>query len=86
MATAPPPSFLLIVQLHHLQAMLHLGAIVNPMTGKHNPVDLDRARHELTLLEILNQKTAGNLTDEEETLLAQVIDSVREVIESRQAS
>jgi hypothetical protein len=77
MHATPPPSFLLIVQLHQLQAMLSLGVIPNPTTGQPNPVDHHRARHELALLEILREKTNGNLDDEEETLLVEVIHSLR---------
>lgn len=82
MAAQPQPSFLLIVQLHHLQAMLQLGAIVNPLTGKPNPPNIGKARHELALLEILQVKTDGNLTDEEHEILSQAVASIHEAIES----
>lgn len=72
----------MIVQLHQLQAMLHLGLVPNPATGQPNPVDLRRAEYELTLLEILEEKTKGNLNDEEEQLLGQVIVSLRNAVET----
>ncbi|MCC6545813.1 DUF1844 domain-containing protein [Candidatus Sumerlaeota bacterium] len=82
MSSQPQPGFLLIVQLHHLQAMLQLGAIVNPLTGKANPPNLDKARHELALLDILREKTAGNLTDEEDDILSRAISSINEAIDA----
>lgn len=82
MAQRPEPSFLLIVQLHQLQAMLKLGAIPNPATGTPDEVDIPAAQHELALLHVLREKTAGNLTGEEEQLLDQVIDSIHSVIEN----
>lgn len=80
MAEMPPPSFLFIVQLHHLQAMLQLGMLPNPATGQPNPVNMAKAKHELALLEILREKTAGNLDDEEAAVLDEVIGAISEVV------
>lgn len=82
MAEIPPPSFLSIVQLHHLQAMLQLGMIPNPVTGKPNPINPMMAKRELRLLEILAEKTAGNLTTEEDELLSGAIGMIQEALES----
>ena len=76
MAKRPDPSFLMIVQLHHLQAMLHLGLVADPRTGKPGRVDRDGARHELALLQILEEKTRGNLDADEEELLGEVINAL----------
>ena len=73
MSQMPTPSFTLIIQLHHLQAMLQLGLIPNPATGQPNPVNMAKAKHELALLQILQEKTEGNLTPEEENMLSEVI-------------
>lgn len=81
MAERPQPSFLLIVQLHHLQAMLKLGQLPNPMTGTPDRPDYIAARHELALLEILREKTSGNLTEEESRLLDEVIGSLQAAME-----
>lgn len=80
MTKLPKPSFLLIVQLHHLQAMLQLGLIPNPATG--NPIvpNPAKARHELALLEILREKTMGNLTDDEAAMIDQVVDTLRRAL------
>lgn len=76
----PEPSFLLIMQVHHLQAMLQLGMIPNPQTGQRMPVDLEAAGHQLRLLEILQEKTRGNLDENEEEILSEIIRSISEAI------
>lgn len=80
MAEIPPPTFLSIVQLHHLQAMLQLGIIENPLTGKRNPMNRELAKRELQLLEILHLKTAGNLDADEEELLTGAIFAIRQAL------
>lgn len=81
----PEPSFLLVLQIHHLQAMLQLGMIPNPQTGQPMPVNLDAGRHQLRLLEILQEKTRGNLDEEEENLLGEIIASVEQALNSKGA-
>ena len=78
----PDPSLLLIIQLHQLQAMLHLGLIPNPATGQPGPPNLDGARFELALLEILEEKTRGNLDAEEERFLLEIIAALRMSLDS----
>ena len=46
------------------QTLMHLGAMSNPMTGK-TELDLINAKYSIDLLAILQEKTKGNLTDEE---------------------
>lgn len=82
MADVPEPTFLMIVQLHQLQAMLHLGIVPNPATGNPNPVNLPMARRELALLEILHEKTEGNLTEREHHALHEVIETLRRAIDA----
>jgi len=77
MAAIPPASFLAIVQIHHLQAMLNLGILPNPLTGKPNPRNEPMARRELHLMEILREKTLGNLTEEEDDILLESINATR---------
>lgn len=79
----PEPSFLLVLQIHHLQAMLQLGMIPNPQTGEPMPVNLEGAQHQLRILEIIREKTLGNLDDEEENILAEIIDSVSQALKAK---
>lgn len=80
MTKLPKPSFLLVIQLHHLQAMLQLGLIASPATGNPIAPNPAKARHELALLEILRDKTAGNLTGEEAKVLDDVIDTLNRAL------
>lgn len=52
-----------------MQALIFLGVIPNPMNGEKIEKNLDQARLLIDTLLILREKTAGNLTKEEEDLL-----------------
>jgi len=58
-----------------MQTLMQLGLMSNPMTNERN-VDLVQARYSIDLLGVLEEKTRGNRTDEEEeylqTMLAQL--------------
>jgi len=59
-------------------ALVHLGEAPHPETGdKHPPRDLPLARQTIDLLGILQEKTKGNLTGDEERLLDQVLYDLR---------
>lgn len=52
-----------------MQALIFLGIVANPMSGDKIEKNLDQARLLIDTLAILRDKTAGNLTKEEEDLL-----------------
>ena len=58
------------------QAFMHLGEIPNPLT-KQREKDLPAAKHMIDLLGILEVKTKGNLADDEERLLRQLLFDLR---------
>jgi Domain of unknown function (DUF1844) len=58
------------------QAFMHLGDIPNPMTQQREK-DLPAAKHMIDLLGILEAKTKGNLTGDEERLLQQLLMDLR---------
>ncbi len=58
------------------QAFMHLGDIPNPMTQQREK-DLPAAKHMIDLLGILDAKTKGNLADDEERLLRQLLLDLR---------
>lgn len=59
-------------------ALVHLGEATHPETGKKQPVrDLPLARQTIDLLGVLQEKTKGNLTGDEERLLDQVLYDLR---------
>jgi len=74
--TMPEPS----LQLHvfHLasQVTMALGEIENPLSGKREK-DLPTARFLIDLLAMLEQKTAGNRTDDEDVYLRGVLTNLR---------
>ena len=62
------PRFLDLVQSLQMGAMVGLGMLQGP-DGKRPPVDLPAAKDAIDLLGILQEKTKGNLTKEEEEVL-----------------
>jgi hypothetical protein len=62
------PRFLDLVQSLQMGAMVGLGLLQGP-DGKRPPVDLPAAKDAIDLLGILQEKTKGNLTKEEEEVL-----------------
>ncbi len=57
-------------------AMIYMGKFVNPGTGKLER-NLDAARFTIDLLGMLDEKTRGNLSKDEETFLRQVLTTLR---------
>jgi hypothetical protein len=64
--------FMQFVLLQSQQAMLCLGRVPNPATGKAE-VNLEAARLFIDHLEMVKEKTAGNLTKEESDILDHVL-------------
>jgi hypothetical protein len=63
----PPPSFASLVQGIMTQVLFYLGDLAQ--RGGEPAVNLDMARHQLDTLSVLEQKTANNLTPEEQKLI-----------------
>ena len=57
-------------------AMMGLGLAPRPDSGKQE-VDLELARQNISLLELLKEKTKNNLTSDEEKLLDRVLFEIR---------
>jgi hypothetical protein len=58
------------------QALIHLGAAENPLTGKIER-DPDQAKYVIDLLQVIKDKTRGNLDPQEEKLLDGVLYDLR---------
>lgn len=58
-------------------ALFHLGLLPDPQTGQPGPKNLALARHSIDTLELLEEKTRGNLTGEESELLANLLTELR---------
>ncbi len=68
--------FLDMVSLFSTQAMIALGKIINPATGKAEK-NLPAARLFIDTLEMLERKTAGNLSTDETKLLKATLTDLR---------
>ena len=72
----PPADFNSHVSSLVIQALYCLGKIQDP-GGKNPPLDLDLAKHHIDILQMLEEKTKDNLTEEEQKLLASSLHEVR---------
>lgn len=59
----PPATFNSLVSMLVTQAFFSLGLL--EIEGQKKQVDLNMAKYNIDLLEVLSEKTKGNLTDEE---------------------
>ena len=59
-----------------VEAAMHLG-VIRPPGDEPPPVDLESARHLIDMLGILQSKTSGNLTPEEDRFLDGVLADLR---------
>lgn len=57
-------------------ALVHLGQVPHPETNE-TQVDLDQARQNIDILGMLREKTKGNLSANEETLLEGMLGQLR---------
>ena len=72
----PPADFTTIVSMLATQAMLNLGTLPNPMTGKTDR-NLSQAKHAIDLIEVLQEKTKGNCNPQEEVMLQSLLHELR---------
>jgi hypothetical protein len=72
----PEPSFAELVNLIVVQALAGLGLVPGP-GGERIPPNVEYAKHFIDMLQVLEDKTKGNLTDEEKKLLDQVLYETR---------
>ena len=75
-APLPEINFPTFVVSLNASALLHLGAIEDPTTGQTNK-NLPMAKQTIDILSMLQEKTAGNLTTEEEKLLKNILYDLR---------
>ncbi|PYR36848.1 MAG: DUF1844 domain-containing protein [Acidobacteria bacterium] len=58
-------------------AAIHFGDLPDPMSGQNAEPNLEGATRMIEILELLHQKTQGNLTAEERQVLEQVLYELR---------
>jgi hypothetical protein len=72
----PEPSLKTFVSGLAGQVLINLGLFENPVTGKRQ-VDIEQAKYSIDLLQILQDKMKGNLTDEEAKLISAILYDLR---------
>ena len=72
----PKIDFATFVVSLNASALLHLGAIEDPTTGKTGK-NLPMAKQTIDILSMLAEKTAGNLAKDEENLLKNILYDLR---------
>ncbi|MDJ0988209.1 MAG: DUF1844 domain-containing protein [Desulfobacterales bacterium] len=72
----PEINFATFVASLNASALLQLGAIEDPTTGQKNK-NLPMAKQTIDILSMLQEKTAGNLSEEEENLLKNILYDLR---------
>ena len=72
----PPASFEMLVTTLATESMIGLGQVPHPMSGKIH-ADAAQARYAIDMLEMLAEKTKGNLTPGEERGLRDLLHQLR---------
>jgi Domain of unknown function (DUF1844) len=72
----PAPTFDVLVQVIAAPAMVHLGILANPATGKIEK-NLEQARWHIDLLHVLEEKSRASLTSEESARVGQLLAQLR---------
>ena len=70
------PTFMTIVQMHQIEGMVAIGQMLNPGTNTITK-NIDHARYVIDLLDILQQKTSGNLDADEKRFLENTLSTLR---------
>ena len=61
-----------VIQVFGTQALMSCGKIMNPVSHKFE-TDLMMAKYHIGILEVLEAKTTGNLTEDEQQLLKEML-------------
>ena len=72
----PEVTFSTFVMSLNTSVLYHLGELPDPESGE-RLVNLDLARHAIDTLVVLEQKTKGNLTEEESELMRNILYDVK---------
>lgn len=74
---APRVDFATLVQSFFVTALYHLGLAADPEAGEPPAPNLPAARQDIEILELLQEKTRGNLDTEEGRMLEDVLYELR---------
>lgn len=73
---APPASFEILISMMFTQAMAMLGHMPDPASGE-TTVNKPYAKHYIDTLDMLGEKTKGNLSDDESKILSEALHALR---------
>jgi hypothetical protein len=72
----PAASFEMLVTTFATEAMVALGQLPNPFTNEHS-LSFEHAKYTIDMLQVLEDKTKGNLSTEEAALLESLLHQLR---------
>jgi hypothetical protein len=72
----PPPSLTFLASTLYLQGAIAMGLLPNPMSDK-SELQLDRAKHAIDMLAMLQEKTEGNRTPDESAEIEEMLHQLR---------
>lgn len=65
-----------LIRMYHAQALIYLGKVKNPVTDKYEQ-NIAQAELLIDILSILKDKTAGNLSSEEQVMIEQSTEKLK---------
>jgi hypothetical protein len=72
----PPATFDVLISMLFTQAMAMLGQMPDPVSGE-STVNKPYAKHYIDTLDMLNEKTSGNLSEDESKMLSEALHALR---------
>ncbi len=72
----PEVTFSAFIMSLNTSVLYHLGEIADPASGQ-TTVDVDLARHGIDTLALIQEKTKGNLTEDEEEMIKTILYDVK---------
>lgn len=76
METPPPATFEMLVTMLFTQAMASLGQLPGP-DGQMGPINKGFAKYFIDSVELLGEKTKGNLSDDESKMISEALHAMR---------
>ena len=75
----PPLDFGSLLLPFYTQAMVKLGQIPNPVTKNKDKVNIELAKRLIDLLDLLRDKTKGNLDEQEKKVLDDALSQLKNI-------
>jgi hypothetical protein len=75
----PPLDFGSLLLPFYTQAMVKLGQIPNPVTKSKDKVNIELAKRLIDLLDLLRDKTKGNLDEQEKKVLDDALSQLKNI-------